>query len=99
MIVKLLREGRTVNIYECTHVEIRRLEMASKMRDEFAEDGDDEPGSLTGGRTGIEIDICPGPTIHLPTDGDEVYMSSGLGGKTIDHYSWPERPKNILQQT
>lgn len=86
MFVKLMLDEGGEKVYECTHIVVTELDFAAKLKD-------NDGNSLTGGRTGLDIEICPlGITINLPRDGKTVYTTNDRGD-TLHRYSWPPKPK------
>lgn len=70
----------------CSHFAIKNLDYAATL-----------PGNLTNGRTGVEIEMTHHDgkitLIHLPTDGDKVYVMNADTLDTVDTIYYPPRPK------
>lgn len=88
MYVKAYKNG-VERVFQCTHIEVTDLNFAARLKDS---DG----RSLTGGRTGLDIQLCGpdvnGIVINLPTDADVVYTTNDRGD-TLHKYQWP--PKKV----
>lgn len=89
-LVKITPEGeRWTDLPPVPHYTRLHLDKAAKMTDE-------ETGkSLTGGRTGIQIEvpIRQGESkctfIHIPDDADVIYVMNPLTGDTVDTIVYP----------
>lgn len=87
MFVKLMAPGGE-KVYQCTHIEVTDYTFASTLKNETGD-------SLSGGRTGLDIQLCPlNITINLPRDGNVVYTTNDRGD-TLHKYQWP--PKGAAQ--
>jgi hypothetical protein len=87
--LRKVKDGVEFTYPLCTHFAKKPLNKAAKLSDE-------EGNSLTGGRTGLEIEMTfDGNTrevIFLPDEADVVYVMNA-GGDTIDTIRSPATPR------
>ena len=91
MRLHVVRNGRkTGHRYECTHYEYEVVDEDSPIAKGLRNDD----GTVTKLPLGITFRLGP-PTrqvIHLPTDGDVVYVENEKGD-TTNTYRWPLKPE------
>ena len=88
MFVKLMTHDGGEKVYQCTHIAVTDYSRTATLKDENG-------NSLSGGHTGLDIEVCPlGITINLPRDGVAVYTTNDRGD-TLHKYTWPRKGQAI----
>jgi hypothetical protein len=82
-ILRTEKNGVQDTLPPVSHFTRKNLDRAATLKNEAGE-------SLTGGVTGIEIELPGGRVIHLPTDADVIYVMNAAGD-TVDTIRYPPK--------